>query len=91
MEDNEQMQLGFQEITCRMIFTVKFDLRWKSRCVVGGHLVKEQPTYNTYSSVVSRESVRIGFLLAALNDINLMSGDISNAYLNVKTKEKVWF
>ena len=91
VEDDERMLPGFQEITCHMIFTVKFDLRRKSRYVAGGHLVKEQPAYNTYSSVVSRESVRIGFLLAALNDIDLMSGDISNAYLNAKTKEKVWF
>ena len=92
VEDDERMLPGFQEITCHMIFTVKFDLRRKSRYVAGGHLVKEQPAYNMYSSVVSRESMHIGFLLAgALNDIDLMSGDISNAYLNVKTKEKVWF
>lgn len=51
----------------------------------------DQPSYNTYSSVVSRESVRIGFLIAALNDLELMSGDISNAYLNATTKEKIWF
>ena len=91
MDDDERMPPGYQEITCHMIFTVKFDLRRKSRYVAGGHLVKEQPSYNTYSSVVSRESVRIGFLIAALNDIDLMSGDISNAYLNADTKEKVWF
>ena len=91
MDDDERMQPSFQEITCHMVFTVKFDLRRKSRYVAGGHLVREQPSYNTYSSVVSRESVRIGFLLAALNHINLMSGDISNAYLNAETKEKVWF
>ena len=91
MDDDERLPPGYQEITCHMIFTVKFDLRRKSRYVAGGHLVKEQPSYNTYSSVVSRESVRIGFLIAALNDLEIMSGDISNAYLNAKTKEKVYF
>ena len=91
MDDDERMPPGYQEITCHMVFTVKFDLRRKSRYVAGGHLVKDQPSYNTYSSVVSRESVRIGFLIAALNDLELMSGDISNAYLNATTKEKIWF
>ena len=91
LEDDVRMYPGFQEVTCHMVFDVKFDLRRKSRYVAGGHLVKEQPKYNTYSSVVSRESVRIGFLLAALNDIDIMAGDIANAYLNAKTKEKVWF
>jgi hypothetical protein len=91
MDDDERMPPGYQEITCHMIFTVKFDLKRKSRYVAGGHLVKEQPAYNTYSSIVSRESICIGLLLAALNDLNVMSGDISNAYLNADTKEKVWF
>ena len=45
----------------------------------------------TYSSVVSRESIRIGFLIAALNGLNVLSADIQNAYLNAPTEEKVWF
>mmetsp|Transcript_12139 Transcript_12139/g.17505 ORF Transcript_12139/g.17505 Transcript_12139/m.17505 type:complete len:474 (-) Transcript_12139:35-1456(-) len=44
----------------------------------------------TYSSVVSRESVRIAFLIAALNDIDLLAADVGNAYLNAPTKEKVY-
>ena len=91
MDDDERMPVGFQEITCHLVFDVKFDLQRKSRYVAGGHLVHKQPTYNTYSSVVSRESVRIGFLIAALNDLDVWAGDISNAYLHAKTKEKVWF
>jgi hypothetical protein len=45
----------------------------------------------TYSSVVSRDSVRIAFLLATLLDVNVMSCDISNAYLNAPCREKIWF
>jgi hypothetical protein len=45
----------------------------------------------TYSSVVSRESVRLGFLIAALNGLDVMSCDLENAYLNAKCKEKIWF
>jgi hypothetical protein len=91
IDDDKRMPPGYQKITCHILFTVKFDLRRKSRYITGGHLVKEQPAYNTYSSIVSRESIHISLLLAALNDLNVMSDDISNAYLNADTKEKVWF
>jgi hypothetical protein len=33
----------------------------------------------TYSTVVTRESVRIAFMLASLNDLNVKAADISNA------------
>lgn len=33
----------------------------------------------------------IGFLLAALNDLDILAADIQNAYLNAPTEEKVWF
>ena len=45
----------------------------------------------TYSSVVSRESIRIGFLITALNGLKVLAADIQNAYLNAPTEEKVWF
>ena len=51
----------------------------------------EPPSTITYSSVVSRESIRIGFLIAALNGLDVLAADIQNAYLNAPTEEKVWF
>ena len=33
--------------------------------------------------------VRLCFLIAALNDLDLLAADIGNAYLNVDTREKV--
>ena len=35
-----------------------------------------------YSSVVSSDSVRIASLVAALNDLEILACEISNAYLN---------
>ena len=54
-----------------MNFEVKIDLRRKARYVAGGHLT-DVPTSMTYSTVVSRESVRIAFLIAALNNLNIL-------------------
>ena len=53
----------------------------KERFVAGGHRT-EAPMSITYSRVVSRDSVKIAFLVATLNDIDIMACDIGNAYLN---------
>jgi hypothetical protein len=90
LDDGLKVPPGYTEITCHLVFEVKFDLRRKARYVAGGHLTST-PSHLTYSSIVSRESVRIGFLVAALNDLDIWAADIQNAYLNAPTKEKVWF
>jgi Reverse transcriptase (RNA-dependent DNA polymerase) len=81
---------GHQEIKCHIIFDVKMDFTRKARFVAGGHMT-EAPSSITYSSVVSRESVKIAFLIAALNELDIMSCDIGNAYLNAPCRERIWF
>ncbi len=46
--------VGYQEISCHIIFDVKMDLTRKARFVTGGH-VTETPASITYSIVVSRQ------------------------------------
>lgn len=89
LDDDEKPPPGSKEIRYHFVFDVKFDLTRKARCVAGGHLNKDVPTHSRYSSVASRDSVRIGLLLAALNDIEVNLADIGNAYLNAPPKEKV--
>lgn len=72
-----------------MVFDIKVDLTRKARYVAGGHLT-EVPDSMTYASVVSRDSVRILFTLAALNNLEVQMCDIGNAYLNATTREKVY-
>lgn len=90
LHDDESVPPAYQKITCHLIFDVKFDLTKKARYVAGGHLT-DTPSFLTYSSVVSRESVRITFTLAALNGQDILADDVSNTYLNAPTKEKVYF
>lgn len=72
----------YVKIKCHMIFDVKMDLMRKARFVGGGHLT-EPPASITHLSVVSRKSVQIAFLLAALNNLDIMACDIDYyAYLN---------
>jgi hypothetical protein len=35
--------------------------------------------------------VRVAFLLAALNDLDIVACDVGNAYLNAPCREKIWF
>jgi len=68
-----------------MISDVKIDFTWKARYVAGGR-VKEPPAEAMYSSVISRECVRIAFLIAALNDIQICVADVTNTYI----REEMW-
>ena len=77
--------VGFTGIRCLIIFNVKMDLTRKARFVADDHMTAP-PSSMTYASVVSRESVRIAFLLAALNGCEILAGDIGNAY----TSEKIY-
>ena len=69
LEDGEQIPVGSKHIGYHFIFDIKFDLTRKARLVADGHRHKDVPSHLTYSSVASRESVRIGFLLAVLNGL----------------------
>eukprot|EP00957_Ditylum_brightwellii_P161750 12315372-Ditylum_brightwellii.AAC.1 len=66
------------------------DFSRKAHLVAGGHTT-ETPTAIIYSSVVSRDSIRLSFLIAELNVLHIMSCVLQNAYLNAKCKEKIWF
>ena len=74
-----------------MIFDIKLGegFRRKARWVADGHKT-DAPTAVTYSTVVSRDSVRILLLIAALNDLDVQGADIQNAYLTAPNKEKLW-
>ena len=66
------------------------DFRHKAQFVAGGHTTNP-PAESTYAGVVSRESVRIAFTLAALNDIDIFISGIQNAYLTAPCGEKIIF
>ena len=82
---------GYSYCGTHMIFDIKMDGKFtrKARLVADGHLTKT-PSSITYSSVVSRDSVRIALMIASLNDLDLFACDIGNAYLNADCREKLW-
>ena len=90
-KDISQIPPSYQQIKCHMVFDVKMGENFcrKARFVAGGHMM-ETPLTLTYLSIVSRDSVRIILLVAALNGLNIMACDIQNAYLTADCHEKIW-
>ena len=80
---------GYQKISVHLIFAVKHDGRHKARLVAGGHLTPD-PIESIYSGVVSIRSLRLVIFLAKLNNLEVWAADIANAYLEAKTKEKLY-
>ena len=74
-----------------MIFDIKMDGNFtrKEILVADSHTTAPSSPV-TYSGFVSRESVRIAFLLASLNDLDIFVCDKGNACLNAKFREKFW-
>ena len=77
INDGRNLPIGFKRIICHLIFDVKFDLTRKSRYVGSGHFM-QMPASMSYSGIVSRDSVRIILLIAALNDLDINMCDIGN-------------
>jgi Reverse transcriptase (RNA-dependent DNA polymerase) len=87
--DDDKMPVSYQKIDCHMVFDVKITLNHKAWYVAGGH--QTEPTKDmAFESVVSRDSIRIAFLVAAINDLEILSANVAGAYLNAKAKEKVY-
>ena len=73
-----------------MIFDVKSeDLRRKARMVAGGHVV-DATMFESYASVVHTRSIRLLMTVAVNHNIPFVTGDIGNAFVQAKTKEKIY-
>ena len=88
--DGEPMPRGYKRIPHHIIHDVKFDGRFKSRLVAGGHRSPMLDKEERFSTVVTMEAVRLGFMIARINGLSVCAGDIGNAFLNAFTHEKLF-
>ena len=88
-EEQDGMPVGHKKLGVHLVFDVKLgeNYRRKARLVADGHRT-ESPSSIACSSIVSRDSVCIGLLIAALNELDVLSCDIQNAYLTAPCREK---
>ena len=67
LPEGKSVPIGHQFVQCHMVFDVKMEaIRHKARLVAGGHMTKALATI-MYASIVSRETVKIASIIAALN------------------------
>ena len=80
----------YEKTRCHMIFDFKMEnFRRKSRLVAGGH-VTEPPDTIRYTSVVSRETVRVVITVEDLNNLHVRTADIHNAFIQAPVSEDIW-
>jgi len=84
LEKDEKVPPDFKYIELLTVFDIKMDLTRKARICARGDQTETSSSV-TYASVVTRESTRIGFVLASLNDFS-----VAGAYLNAPCAEKVY-
>ena len=80
---------NYQYAPLKLVFELKQDLRRKARLVIQGFKVDPRGL-STRSTVVKNVSVRLLDVIAHRDNLNTLCGDIGNAFIQAKTKEKVF-
>ncbi len=88
--DDEVLPEDYTRIPYHLIWDIKFDGRRKCRLVAGGHRTPSVAPEEVYSGVVSMETIRMAFVLASMNNLEVCAADISTAFHYGKTREKVY-
>jgi hypothetical protein len=89
VEHDRPLDTAHQKIPFQIIFDVKYDLHEKAQLVAGGHMT-ETPKDDIYLGVVEFMSVRLCFMIAALNGLQICAADVGNVFLYGTTEELVY-
>ena len=87
LDEGVHVPHGWKQVTGHLVWDVKMDFTRKARWVLDGHKTLDL-IGPTYTGVVSRESVQIALTYAALNDLDVFTADIQNAYLQAPSSQK---
>jgi hypothetical protein len=71
-------------------FAVKIDGTRKCRICAGGHVTEASDDVITSSSVLKMETFKLLLTIAMSQNLRIINGDITAAYLHATTKEKVY-
>jgi hypothetical protein len=71
------------------IFDIKVDGRYCPRAVAGGHATEGEPE-DGHAIMADLETVRLAIVAAALFKLKIFAADVSHAYIQAYTNEKVY-
>ena len=80
---------GYQYCRLNLIYDIKPDLTYKARLVCDGSQVDPRGL-STRATVVKNISVRLLDVIADAQHLEVMVGDIGNAFIQAHTKEKIF-
>ena len=86
---NGKPPAGYKPLKILIVYDVKHDGHHRARMVAAGHLT-EVPVESVYSGVISLRGIHLMILLAEMNQMETWGTDISSAYLEALTKEKLF-
>ena len=78
LEGSDNAPIWYTFVFCHMNFYVKMVEFHKKACLVASGHKTETPSTMTYAGVVSRETVCLALVIAALNDLDMKCGDVMN-------------
>ena len=79
----------YQRIGYHIVYDAKFDGRRKARLVCQGNMT-DPPKEDIYSGVVSLDTVRLGFQIAEMSNLQTCAADVSTAFLYGTTNERIY-
>ena len=89
LDEEEKTPEGHTMVPCHITMDCEFDGRHRARLLCGGDKTPDVPPEEVHSGVVSMETIRMAFVLASMNNLQVCAADISTAFLCGKTGEKV--
>ena len=90
LDRGEKPPPDYQYIPLLWTFSVKFDGRKRARCVAGGHMLPKIDEEESTSTMVALDTIKLAFLAAELMGLKCLAADITLAYLQAQTREKVY-
>jgi hypothetical protein len=90
LQEGEPTPPGYRRVPYHLIFACKVDGRRKARLVIDGNRSPPVHKEDCFAPVVSIEAIRMGFLLAQMNNLKCVAGDVGNAFLTSFTTEKLF-
>ena len=80
LEHSQPTPVGWNIVLGHLVQDIKRGFTRKARWVKDRHMAAD-PLGSNYASVISRESARIAFTYATLNDLNVWATDIQNTHI----------
>lgn len=90
IHDSDVPPNGYQKLRYHIVFDDKVNSDCKAQWVMDRNLSPEMLREDCFASIVSTEAVHLGFILAQVQNLKCITGNVGNAFLTAFTSEKIY-